>query len=547
MNYQPRGIDQATQGPASYLGEVAAAKALLETKPTWNGVTAEAVARMRLQNRFKTGLDIARYTAALMRADMAAYDADPTKYTQSLGCWHGFIAQQKLISVKKHFGGKTDRRYLYLSGWMIAALRSEFGPLPDQSMHEKTSVPALIEELYTFLRQADSRELNDTFRALDAARKAGDKAKEAALIEKIDNFQTHVVPVIADIDAGFGNAEATYLLAKKMIEAGACALQIENQVSDEKQCGHQDGKVTVPHEDFLAKIRACRYAFLELGVENGVIVARTDSLGAGLTKQIAFSKEPGDIGAQYNSFLDCEEIDPAPARNGDVILNRDGKLMRPKRLPSNLFQFRAGTGADRCVLDCITSLQHGADLLWIETEKPHIEQIASMVDRIREVVPNAKLVYNNSPSFNWTLNFRQQVFDAYKAAGKDVSAYDREKLMSIDYDATALAVEADERIRTFQKDAAKRAGIFHHLITLPTYHTAALSTDNLAKEYFGDQGMLGYVKNVQRQEIRQGIASVKHQNMSGSDIGDDHKEYFAGEAALKAGGANNTMNQFAAE
>ncbi len=38
-----------------------------------------------------------------------------------------------------------------------------------------------------------------------------------------------------------------------MIEAGACALQIENQVSDEKQCGHQDGKVTVPHEDFLAE------------------------------------------------------------------------------------------------------------------------------------------------------------------------------------------------------------------------------------------------------------------------------------------------------
>ncbi|MBA1914170.1 isocitrate lyase, partial [Escherichia coli] len=103
-----------------------------------------------------------------------------------------------------------------LSGWMIAALRSEFGPLPDQSMHEKTSVPALIEELYTFLRQADSRELNDIFRALDAARKEGDKAKEKALIEKIDNFQTHVVPVIADIDAGFGNAEATYLLAKKM-------------------------------------------------------------------------------------------------------------------------------------------------------------------------------------------------------------------------------------------------------------------------------------------------------------------------------------------
>jgi isocitrate lyase len=529
----------------SYQDHIIQMSQLVDSKAgAWEAINPEYVARMRVQNRFKNGLEIARYTAGIMRKDMAAYDADPTQYTQSLGCWHGFIGQQKLISIKKHFGN-TDRRYLYLSGWMVAALRSEFGPLPDQSMHEKTAVPALIEELYTFLRQADAREMGGIFREIDAARAAGDKAKEEKLLDAIDNYQTHVVPVIADIDAGFGNAEATYLLAKKMIEAGACCLQIENQVSDEKQCGHQDGKVTVPHEDFLAKVRACRYAFLELGVEEGVIVTRTDSLGAGLTKQIAVSTTPGDLGDQYNSFLDCEEIAPADLKNGDVVLNRNGKLLRPKRLPSNLFQFRAGTGEDRCVLDSITSLQNGADLLWIETEKPHIEQIAGMMDRVRAVIPNAKLVYNNSPSFNWTLNFRQQVFDAYQAAGKDVSAYDRSKLMSVDYDSSELAMEADERIRTFQADSAKRAGIFHHLITLPTYHTAALSTDNLAKEYFGSQAMLGYVKNVQRKEIREGIACVRHQNMSGSDLGDDHKEYFAGEAALKAGGVHNTMNQFA--
>ena len=65
MNYQPRGIsDQAIQGPASYASELSAAKALLETQQTWNGISAESVARMRLQNRFQTGLDIARYTAA---------------------------------------------------------------------------------------------------------------------------------------------------------------------------------------------------------------------------------------------------------------------------------------------------------------------------------------------------------------------------------------------------------------------------------------------------------------------------------------------------
>ena len=510
----------------------------------WADISPEYAARMRLQNRFKTGVDIARYTADIMRRDMAEYDADPRSYTQSLGCWHGFIGQQKLIAIKKHFGS-TDKKYLYLSGWMIAALRSEFGPLPDQSMHEKTSVPSLIEELYTFLRQADARELGGLFRQLDAAREQGNEVEVQNLTNQIDNYQTHVVPIIADIDAGFGNEEATYLLAKRMIEAGACAIQIENQVSDEKQCGHQDGKVTVPHADFLAKIRAVRYAFLELGVENGVIVARTDSLGAGLTKQIAVTNQPGDLGDKYNGFLAGEYIDSAEdIANGDVVVKANGKLLKPARLPSGLFQFKAGSGEDRVVLDSITSLQNGADLIWIETEKPHVGQIASMVNRIREVVPNAKLVYNNSPSFNWTLSFRQQVFDAWTEAGKDTSEYDRAALMGAEYDGTELAQEADARIQSFQADGSREAGIFHHLITLPTYHTAALSTDNLAKEYFGEAGMLGYVLGVQRQEIRQGIACVKHQNMAGSDMGDDHKEYFSGDAALKAAGADNTMNQF---
>ncbi len=240
----------------------------------WGAISADSAARMRAQNRFKTGLDIAKYTASVMRHDMAEYDADPSAYTQSLGCWHGFIGQQKLISIKKHFG-TTKKKYLYLSGWMVAALRSDFGPLPDQSMHEKTSVAALIAELYTFLRQADARELGGLFRQLDAAEGDAKKAIQA----QIDNFETHVVPIVADIDAGFGNAEATYLMAKQMIEAGACCIQIENQVSDEKQCGHQDGKVTVPHADFLAKINAVRYAFLELGVDDGVIVATNRLLG----------------------------------------------------------------------------------------------------------------------------------------------------------------------------------------------------------------------------------------------------------------------------
>ena len=443
---------------------------------TWNAISPAYVARMKMQNRFKTGLDIAKYTAAIMRKDMADYDKDPAQYTQSLGCWHGFIGQQKMLAVKKHHG-TTDKSYLYLSGWMVAALRSEFGPLPDQSMHEKTTVPALIEELYTFLRQADARELGELFQKLDKT--AVNTPEHNAVLQEIENYETHVVPIIADIDAGFGNEEATYLLAKKMIEAGACCIQIENQVSDAKQCGHQDGKVTVPHEDFLAKINAVRYAFLEMGVDDGVIVARTDSLGAGLTQKIPVSQKPGDLATQYNNFLETSKVDSIDDLNeGDSVLKQNGQLVKPVRLPNGLYKFKENSGFDRVVLDCITSLQNGADLLWIETEKPHVGQIGDMVKAIRKT------------------------------------------------------------------DAAREAGIFHHLITLPTYHTAALSTDNLAKGYFGEEGMLAYVKGVQRLEIRQGLACAKHQAMAGSNLGDDHKEYFSGEQALKASGKDNTMNQF---
>lgn len=533
---------------SAYLKQIEDLKNLIGSQgESWGAINPEHTVRMRLQNRFRTGLDIAQYTADIMRRDMAEYDADFSNYTQSLGCWHGFTAQQMMMAVKKY--QSTNKNYVYLSGWMVAALRSEFGPLPDQSMHEKTAVPALIEEIYKFLKQADARELRHIFIELDEARAGGGDVN--AVLERIDNFETHVVPIIADIDAGFGNEEATYLLAKKMIEAGACCIQIENQVSDAKQCGHQAGKVTVPHEDFISKINAVRYAFLELGVDNGIIVARTDSLGAGLTQKIPVSQAPGDLASKYNDFLQTVPVNDIEKdlNDGEMTIHQNGVLVKPERLDNGLYAFREDTGFDRVVLDCVTNLDAGADLLWIETEKPNVKQIADMVNAIRETHPTAKLVYNNSPSFNWTLAFREQVYGEWVEAGKDVSAYPNpaevEKgLMDAKFDDSELAREADQLVQSFQKDASREAGIFHHLITLPTYHETALGTDVLAEGYFGELGMLAYVRDIQRQEIRRDQASVKHQDLAGSNIGDDHKEYFSGGNALLANGEANTMNQF---
>jgi isocitrate lyase len=198
---------------------------------TAGGVSVDDIVQLRIQNSFDTHLDIARAMATVMREDMAAYDVDSSKFTQSLGCWSGFHAQQMIKSVKR-LRGSAKGVYVYLSGWMVAGLRNRWGHLPDQSMHEKTAVAELIQEIYTSLRQADEVVLNDLFKDLKAARAAGNEQAAQKAIEAIDNFETHVVPIIADIDAGFGNEHATYLLAKELIKAGACCLQIENQVSD---------------------------------------------------------------------------------------------------------------------------------------------------------------------------------------------------------------------------------------------------------------------------------------------------------------------------
>jgi isocitrate lyase len=435
---------------------------------------------------------------------------------------------------------------------MVAGLRNSWGHLPDQSMHEKTSVVDLIDEIYVSLRQADEVALNDLFRELKAAKEEGAPGKIIdEIVARIDGFESHVVPIIADIDAGFGNEHATYLLAKEMIKAGACALQIENQVSDAKQCGHQDGKVTVPREDFIEKLRACRLAFEELGVDDGVIVARTDSLGGSLTQKIPVSQRPGDLASDYIKWLKTEPITNAnPLSEGELAIWQNGSLVRPLRMPNGLFSFREGTGRARVIEDCIASLKDGdADLIWIETDTPNVNEIASMVAEIRKQVPDAKLVYNNSPSFNWTLNLRKQVRAEWLSGGKikEQDYPDGSALMSADFDTSDLGREADERLRRFQADISARAGVFHNLITLPTFHLTAKSTDELSHGYFGEDRMLAYVATVQREEIRRGISAVRHQHEVGSDLGGTFKEMVSGERALKAGGAHNTMNQFAAE
>ncbi len=81
------------------------------------------------------------------------------------------------------------------------------------------------------------------------------------------------LPLIVDIDTGFGNAINTYRTVRVLERAGACALQIEDQVFP-KRCGHFGGKAVIPVVEMTAKIRAATDA---RDVANLLIIARTDA------------------------------------------------------------------------------------------------------------------------------------------------------------------------------------------------------------------------------------------------------------------------------
>jgi isocitrate lyase len=65
------------------------------------------------------------------------------------------------------------------------------------------------------------------------------------------------------------------------------------------------------------------------------------------------------------------------------------------------------------------------------------------------------------------------VYDEMLAEGDNMTGYDRNNLMEIQYDNSELCHRADDKIRTFQLDRSREAGIFHHLITYQPYYSTA--------------------------------------------------------------------------
>ncbi len=104
------------------------------------------------------------------------------------------------------------------------------------------------------------------------------------------------IPLIVDVDTGFGETINVMRTVRVMEEVGASAIQIEDQVLP-KKCGHLKGKQLIPMEDMVKKIIAAKEA---RSTDNFLIIARTDARGVtGIDEAIerarAYVKAGADI------------------------------------------------------------------------------------------------------------------------------------------------------------------------------------------------------------------------------------------------------------
>nr|WP_297912402.1 isocitrate lyase [uncultured Allomuricauda sp.] len=312
---------------------------------------------------------------------------------------------------------------IYLSGWQVAADANLAGEMyPDQSLYPANSVPMVVKRINNALLRAD----------------------QIQVVNGTENKKDYLVPIVADAEAGFGGNLNAFELMKSMIESGAAGVHFEDQLSSAKKCGHLGGKVLVPTQEAVNKLVAARLAADVMGVPT-VIIARTDADAANLL---------------------TSDID-----------ERDNKFITGERSPEGFFYVKNGLeqGIDRGL-----SYAPFADLIWLETSTPDLEQARKFAEGIHAQFPNKMLAYNCSPSFNW-----------------------------------AAKLSVDE-METFREELASM-GYKFQFITLAGFHALNTSMFELSKAY-KERGMAGYSELQEREFGLQkfGFKAVKHQGFVGT-------------------------------
>ncbi|KIM24170.1 hypothetical protein M408DRAFT_331924 [Serendipita vermifera MAFF 305830] len=442
---------------------------------------------------------------------------------------------------------------VYVSGWasssVLTTANNEVGP--DLSDYPYTTVPNQVHRLFRAQQLHDRKHYDERMLATPEARKQ---------MEQIDYLR----PIIADADTGHGGISSVMKLAKIFAESGTSAIHLEDQLHGGKKCGHQAGKVIVPTSTHVTRLIASRFQLDVLG-STMHLIARTDSESAKLISSTVDKRDHEFIlGTTVSGTPLAEVLDDAEARglSGPAIDKLEKEWMDAHPLvtfdqaveevisqsglkATALEQYR-NESAGKSVGECreaaknilgkevswswdLPKTREGyyhfkggveaaikrskifapyADLVWLETKEPNLEQATAFARRIRQDHPGKWLVYNLSPSFNWS------------AHGF-----------------------SEEKLKSFVWDLAKE-GFVLQLISLAGLHSTATVTVELARRFQTD-GMLAYVELIQRKEKELGCDVLKHQKWSGAGYIDGMlSTVMSGSSSTSGMGADSTEHTF---
>jgi isocitrate lyase len=322
---------------------------------------------------------------------------------------------------------RAGLKAIYLSGWQVAADANLAGQMyPDQSLYPSNSVPQVVKRINQALQRADQIDHSE------------------------GKHETHwFAPIVADAEAGFGGCLNAFELMKLMIECGAAAVHFEDQLASEKKCGHLGGKVLLPTSQFIRTLSAARLAADVMGVPT-LVIARTDANSATLL---------------------TSDID-----------ERDHPFLTGERTAEGFFMIKSGV--DAAIARAIAYAPY-ADLLWMETSTPDIEEARRFADAVHAKYPGKMLAYNCSPSFNW----------AQKLSAAEIASF-QSKLGALGY--------------KFQ------------FVTLAGFHALNFSMFELARQY-REEGMTAYSRMQQSEFAAEehGYTATKHQHEVGTGYFDE--------------------------